>query len=1171
MPNFDCAMPRPRDPSGGTSDARVAWTEKRMNAPGPNSNGGQARAIADSKHRAESQFLTGGGEMGEIIRRFDWAATPLGPLTAWPQSLRTAVDLMLSSRYAMFVWWGHELINLYNDAYRPFLGGKHPHALGQSARQVWAEIWDLIGPRTEAVLERKESTFDQALLLLMERFGYPEETYFTFSYSPIRDDRGEVGGLFCAVTEETQRVIGERRLRLLREVAAASGAETHTAEQVCAAAAGCFASASRDLPFALLYLSDRDGRVARLAATAGIERDSPGAQAAVDLQAGSVWPLSDAAASREMVLLEELPSKLSRLPGGAWDRPPERAVVVPLREHSASALAGFLVAGLNPYLPYGEEYRGFIGLLADQITAGIARARAYDEERRRAEGLAEIDRAKTAFFSNVSHEFRTPLTLMLGPLEDANASPDTPAAVRVQLELAHRNALRLLKLVNSLLDFSRLEAGRVRASYSPTDLGALTRDLASTFRAAVERAGLRLIVDCETLEPVYVDREMWEKVVLNLLSNALKFTWSGEITVRLRREDSAHAMLVIADTGVGIAEHELPHLFKRFHRIEGTVGRTQEGSGIGLALVQEFVHLHGGEIDVASIVNKGTTFRVTVPLGTMHLPADRIKAPYALASTMTGADAYVLEALRWSPDRRTDTLAPLQPLQEELGKATKQVSGAARVLLVDDNADMRAYLTQILSAHYRVETAADGEAALEAIRREPPDLMISDVMMPRLDGLGLLKAIRADRTLAELPIILLSARAGEEASIEGLHTGADDYLIKPFSARELLARIGALLKLTRLRAADHQKNEFLAMLAHELRNPLAPILHAADVLSSESPSSTDVSWAAEMISTQAKHMARMLEDVLDVARMVRKKLDLRKEHLDVVKLIQSATEAMQSTVEAREHELVLTLPGAPLYVHADPTRLEQAVANLINNAAKYTERHGRIQVTCRREGSNILVSVKDDGIGIDSTTLPKLFQLFSPGHQSDGLGIGLWLVREIVAMHAGSIEVASEGVGKGSEFRVYLPSSPPHPVSAQRGQDAQAREGIDAGHRVLVVDDRVEVANSLARLLKVMGHEVHVAHDGAGAIDAGSKFEPEVILLDIGLTELNGYDVCRQIRQQPWGREILIVAVTGWARESDIQHSTEAGFDRHLAKPVDRSTLARLLASVGSRVSSRRR
>jgi PAS domain S-box-containing protein len=365
-----------------------------------------------------------------------------------------------------------------------------------------------------------------------------------------------------------------------------------------------------------------------------------------------------------------------------------------------------------------------------------------------------------------------------------------------------------------------------------------------------------------------------------------------------------------------------------------------------------------------------------------------------------------------------------------------------------------------------------------------------------------------------------------------------------------------------LHAASRHKDEFLAMMAHELRNPLASILNAAEALNTENPSRCDVSWAFGNIAHQATHMARMLDDLLDVSRITRKQLSLRPQYLNIVKVIQSAAEAMQPTIEARGAELALTLPGAPLHVYADSTRLEQAVANLISNAAKYTESSGRIQVTCRREDLEVLVSVKDNGIGIDPGELPKLFQLFSRGQLSDGLGIGLWLVREIITMHGGSVEAISEGVGKGSEFRVRLPVPQPHLVGADSARDFPPREDIAPKRRVLVVDDQVEVANSLARLLKVMGHTVYVAYDGVSAIGTGAMFKPDAILLDVGMSNMDGYETCRQIRQQPWGREILITAVTGWSRESDIRHAMEAGFDQHLAKPVDRSTLTTLLASV---------
>ena len=748
--------------------------------------------------RGATDFLAGGGEMGALMRVTDWTRTPLGPPQSWPISLRTAVGIMLSSRYAMFVWWGRHLTNLYNDAYRPFLGKKHPNALGQPARDVWGEIWGLIGPRTEAVFERAESTFDEALLLVMDRFGYPEETYFTFSYSPLRNDRGEVGGIFATVTDETSRVIGERRLRLLREVAATSP-QTHKPEQVCAVAAECISQNAHDLPFALLYLTEPGGKTARLAAQVGIRPGSPGAAPSVDLNnAASQWSLTQAAADNTLAIVEDLSSRFEHLPSGAWDRIPERAAVVPLGEQGQT---GFLIVGLNPYLAFDDEYRGFIKLLAGQIAAGIANARAYQEERKRAEALAEIDRAKTTFFSNVSHEFRTPLTLILGSLEDLLAkSPDQLVRDGYDLgAIAHRSGLRLLKLVNTLLDFSRIEAGRVQACYEPTDLATLTAELVSNFQSVCEKAGLFLKLDCPPLdEPVYVDREMWEKIVLNLVSNAFKYTQAGGITVALRR-DANQVALSISDTGIGISEDEIPHLFERFHRVEGAGGRSHEGSGIGLALVQELIKLHQGAIDVVSAEGRGTTFTVHLPFGGAHLPPAQIEGTRTQIPNTTRADAFVSEALRWLPDRAERADDPLVPLPQNPGERR------ARILVADDNADMGEYLCRVLATRYDVTSVSDGKEALATAARIHPDLVLTDVMMPSLDGFALLQELRTDSNLQEIPVILLSARAGEEAKIDGLRMGADDYVVKPFSSRELLARVSSTLDLARTRQGEAQK------------------------------------------------------------------------------------------------------------------------------------------------------------------------------------------------------------------------------------------------------------------------------------------------------------------------------------------------------------------------------
>jgi len=759
------------------------------------------RKSADRRQAGSGvQTLTGGGEIGALMRAFEWSRTPLGDIQNWPQSLKSAVRIILNSRYPMFVWWGPELINLYNDPYRAFLGSKHPEALGKSAREVWAEIWEQIGPRTDAVLLRGESTFDQALLLLMERHRYVEETYFTFSYSPVPEDNGKITGLFCAVTEVTQQIIGERRLALLREIAAAM-AECRTPSRVCEAAARSLSSARRDLPFSLIYLRDNDSATLRRAGEAGIAADHPAAPASISLadDEDSVWPVRQVMESGEAVLIEDLPARFKNLPHGEWNSPPHCAVLLPIARQGQSQPAGVFVAGLNPYRKFGDEFKGFLSLLSNQIAGALANAVAYEAERKRAEALAELDQAKTAFFSNVSHEFRTPLTLMLGPTEEARATPEK-ALRGAELETVYRNELRLLKLVNTLLDFSRLEAGRVKASYRATDLAGYTRQLASVFRSAVEKAGLSYIIECGPLpKQVYVDHEMWEKIVLNLISNALKSTFDGSIAVRLI-DRGGHAELVVRDSGTGIAEEEIPRLFERFRRIENARRRTHEGSGIGLALVHELVNMHGGKISVQSRLGKGTTFTVTIPYGHRHLSQDQIVLAQAASATGTAREAFVQEALSWLPGDG-DSSAEYRGLTAFDSSALTRTGAGEHgtVLLVDDNRDMREYVQRLLTSRFQVVTAQNGREALEKARAALPDLVLTDVMMPEMDGLQLVAALRQDRRTASVPVVLLSARAGEESRVEGIQSGADDYLIKPFTAQELLARVEAHIKMARFR------------------------------------------------------------------------------------------------------------------------------------------------------------------------------------------------------------------------------------------------------------------------------------------------------------------------------------------------------------------------------------
>jgi len=1256
-------------------------------------------------------LFSGAGEMAALMRARDWSTTPLGPPADWDRSLRTVVRIMLTSRYAMWMGWGPDLTFFYNDAYAPTLGAKHPWALGQPARQVWAEIWAAIGPRIDTVLQRGEATWDEGLLLFLERNGYPEETYHTFSYSPLPRDDGGLGGMLCVVTEETDRILGERRLALLRDLASRLAA-TKATEEVFAAVEHCLGRNSPDLPFSLTYLFEDDARRAKLVSRTEISAEHPAAAAVVEMSgAPSPWPFAEVVAQSTVPIVVELDAAVP-WPRGNWPRSPDRALIVPIPAQGQTRPAGAFIAGLNVHRPLDDAYRAFIRLFVGQLTAGLANARAYEAERRRSEALAEIDRAKTTFFSNVSHEFRTPLTLMLGPIEDALAERQRFSVEDAERwELLHRNGLRLSKLVNTLLDFARIEAGRLEAAYEATDLPALTRDLASAFRSAIERAGLRLTVDAPPLATAaYVDRDMWEKIVLNLLSNALKFTFAGEISVSLRGEGD-HLQLAVTDTGVGVAPEELPHLFDRFYRVRGTESRTHEGTGIGLALVQELARLHGGTVAASSVVGSGTTFTVTIPNGSAELSGRRPTSGTEPVSTALGTRPFVEEALRWLPADTGNRLAgqgsAAQSAENDPVQGSAPGRNAPLILLADDNADVRQYVSHILGERWEVEAVADGEAALHAVKIRRPALILSDVMMPKLDGFGLVKALREDPATADLPIILLSARAGEDATAEGLGQGANDYLVKPFSSRELVARVAAQLERARAqeiikknaeaerrrlhsflmeapaaiailrgpklvfelandrcfeifgkravvgvpgrqalpelveqgvwdlldrvfatgkpffatefparfegddggpagdklfnwvaqptrdeqghidgvmifavevteqaaarrqveqaraterelrRAAEEgnrAKDEFLAMLGHELRNPLAPIVTALHLMRLRGSDRTEKQRA--IIERQVKHLTRLVDDLLDVSRITRGKVELKRRAIELSEAVARAIEVANPIVEQREHYLELDLPQRGLIVHADPVRLAQVVANLLTNAAKYTDAKGTIAVTGAREGEHVVLRVRDTGIGITPSMLPRVFDLFAqewqPSDRSHGgLGLGLSIVRSLVNLHGGTVEAHSFGLGHGSEFVVRLPAAVVGDTVDERASAPQETRSSRNGRKILVVDDNQDVAETLADLLEDTGHIVRIAQDGPAALRILDSFVPDLALLDIGLPVMDGYELARQILERNELQNMSLVAVSGYGQEADQKRAHQSGFVAHLVKPVD--------------------
>ncbi|OBI47441.1 histidine kinase [Mycobacterium kyorinense] len=733
-----------------------------------------------------------GGEMGHRFAEFDWAAHPLGQPGQWPAEFRAATATALTSRFPIVLWLGVEDLSLvYNDAYKPILSDKHPAALGRPGRSVWWDIWDSIGPMLAGVIGSGEATWSNDLMLPIMTAGRRHERYFTFTYSPLIDDGGSTSGIFCAVAETTERVLGERRLHVLNSVASAV-MEAQTIDDAVNAAVEVCTDQPADLPFVAAYVGGSD---------ATLRGATPAVLAVLPHTLTELTDRIPEPGSRDSVeVFDGVASAIPGLDEALGSGCPDQALVLPLGE---GPTAGALVVAVNPRCPLNEQYRGFCQLLADQLSTGIAAAVSYEQERQRAEALAELDRAKTAFLTNVSHEFRTPLTLLLGPLDDALSEAGSDALLTHRLRTAQRNARRLLRQVDSLLDFSRIEAGRAAANLVCSDVGVLTAHIASSFAELCQRAGLDLVVDCR---PVLadIDPAMWETVMLNLLSNAVKYTLDGSITVAVRSE-SGQCRISIRDTGVGIAAEDLERLGERFFRAGSAQGRSVEGTGIGLSLVRGLVELHHGSMEITSEPDRGTTVSVRLPGSVGRTPVEH--SPVDLLD-----NPYVVEAGQW--------LAP--PLAAAPGDDGRQL-----VLIADDNADMRAHLERVLSVHWRTVLVTDGEAALRTTRELHPDAVVTDVMMPKLDGFDFVAAIREDPELAATPIVMLSARAGAEAVSEGYAGGADDYLVKPFRSQDLVDRVAARLSAAGREIADRQRREAELQLASGLAQ-LDAALQAAE-------------------------------------------------------------------------------------------------------------------------------------------------------------------------------------------------------------------------------------------------------------------------------------------------------------------------------------------------------
>ena len=998
-----------------------------------------------SPRRTVSHPFVGNSAMDALLSRFDWAGTSVGLPARWPATWRAALRVCLDSLVPMVVLLGKEYIMVYNDPCMPVVGGKHPRCLGKPAATEWPEIWaSIIEPMVRHVTTTGEPAGSDNLYLPLERNGYPEETHMAFAVSSIREDDGVPTALLVTLRETTEKVLVARLVDCL-DALSARCFPAETAEEGCRIASEVINGYLRDLPFTLMYLVDADGKHARLAAYSGLASAPESvAPLAVSLNAepgSSLWDIAGVVARQAAAETQHVCERMTphlRDPSFA----PLLAITVPLADPSGG-VSGVLVMGTNPMRPPAEG-RKFSMAVAERLTTAIANAKVKQRTRERAEALAALDRAKTLFLSDVSHEFRTPLTLLLSPLDDVLSRRSLSADDRDLLQTSRRAAARLLKLVQSMLDFSRVEAGRMQAAFEPADLAADTADLVSLFRSTFERAKLRLVVECAPLpEAVFVDRDMWEKIVLNLVSNAFKFTLNGEVSVGLRAQDE-WVVLEVGDTGCGIADADLPRVFERFHRGQTTNARTAEGSGIGLSLVHELVKLHGGSISVTSVVNQGTTVTVRVRRGTRHLPAEQPGVPRR-TTALAAAAPFLEEASGWvGEDEPASRARKPKAVASKRGSTARgpavAVESEERILVVDDNADMRRYLRRILQETWRVDTANDGMAALAKVRKSPPDLIIADLMMPGLDGLSLLGALRDDPRLASIPVMVLSARANEEASIDALSAGADDYLPKPFVARELLARVAVQLARSRLRRAERaarevaeqssfMKDELVLMLSNSLRSPLNVMLNTISVLKDQTFGTEDARRALEIIRASTREQHRLIDEVHDLSCITAGCFAIDKALVPSLSaLVHSEVDAIRPVATARRVRVESFIDSGAGVFEGDGGRMKQVIHNLLAHALACTQAGGNVLVECHGRGEFAEITVRDNGSGIPADTLARVFDptwqmqhARSDGARAPGVWLGLAVIHRIIELHGGRVFASSDGHGMGAVFTVRLP------------------------------------------------------------------------------------------------------------------------------------------------------
>ncbi|PRP88229.1 response regulator receiver ATP-binding protein [Planoprotostelium fungivorum] len=1129
------------------------------------------------------------GETGRMMIEYPWHETSIGPRDTWPVAYHSAIDSMLTSQWASSLMLGSDLLVVYNDHYRSVMGQKHPQKYAHPAEHVWQEIWPTIGPMLKGVMTDGKPNLSEDVMLPLNSGdgGSTKERYLSWCFSPLLNGN-EITAVLITVYETTSYVFNHGDTHVLKEL---SQLQQKTRNDAINNSMQIMSQYSC-IPFNLFYCINRSGD--HLVLTGNYTSSIGKSLCHRKISLGDPkWSLTNAVrevfktSQMKILDLNEGDQPITAEP---HSRRIQQVLILPMGK------LGVIMIGINPWRELDHHYSVFLQSIGSQITTVLVQIKNREEEAKRVKAMAELDREKTAFFSNMSHEFRTPLTLMLGPLDDLlQLDRNTPILhVEDSLQLIRRNSGRLLKLVNNLLNFTRIETGRMQLNMQPTNLCGAVMDFVSIFRSACEKSGLELIVNkSEREEIIAADINIWETIVYNLMSNALKYTMSGSITVNIQQDDREFTFGV-TDTGVGISQEDQKKVFERFYRVAHAAGRSHEGSGIGLSLVRELVELHKGKASLTSLPGRGSTFSVTIPC---------TLSPHAPSPLLSHAD---------NQHADIDLMLPSDSSSSKGDHSSQAHSSRGddisndilpRILVVDDNSDMRGYLCKLLTGIGRMETARNGQEALDACKPGTiqPDLILSDVMMPIVDGLELLQRLRANVHTENIPIILITARTGEDSRHLGLGLGADDYMLKPFSALDLKARVISKLKLNEMRKesnrrellrlqaekVNHSKDLFIASLSHEMRTPLAPILlMIQDILLDHTLSTTNRD-TLNLMNKNIKTEIQLIDDLLDVTKTTKDKMVLHTQMADGRELMDHTISNLRIDFTEKNQEVTFACTHDRVDIEADSVRLQQIYWNLLRNAIKFSPEHGKIQVTMTTEGDQMIVTVTDHGIGIDQETTDKIFRPFEQGEginqKFGGLGLGLSLCKSLALMHHGDLTVSSKGRGFGSTFSLSLPLTQPKPAHDHHHDHHDHHHGIDhhVHHlhrdedengveeerdfdpkewRVLLVEDDKTTLMVMRRVLsKLMGFNILKTADSCKAArEMAHNYDFNLLISDIGLPDGTGYDVITQLKGD-CGQAFKAIALSGYGMSEDIEKSRSHGFDLHLTKPIDLNLLKEVM------------